>query len=192
MDNSSSKQHTKRIFIAIKPTLSPLLIDCYKSLKDKLGEDGINWVPTENMHLTIKFLGDTPEFYFNSIVNSIKVASSAFEEFKLTFKGAGYFGKPDPKVLWIGINENSALNSFQEKLDENLFNLGFEKEKKNFSPHLTICRIKRTISSSLIKEIVFPYEHVHFQEKIIKDILLIESVLRPTGPIYKTIKTISL
>lgn len=192
MDNSSSKPRSKRIFIALKPTLSSKFLACYKSIRSNLGEEHMKWVSNKNIHLTIKFLGDTPEFYFNSIVNSIKIASRELHEFNFTLQGVGYFGKPTPKVLWVGAGKNIALNTFRTNLDNSLSDLGFEKEKKDFTPHITLCRLKRIVSSSLLNNTIDTYKHTHFQDVSIKEIFLMESVLTPARPIYKTIKAIKL
>jgi RNA 2',3'-cyclic 3'-phosphodiesterase len=190
MDSSRAKPLKKRLFIAIKPSLTPALLDIYSTLKKNLGIQGINWVSPENFHITIKFLGETPELYINFIVSAIKSSVNHISPFNISLKSVGYFGKSQPKVLWVGIKPDYNLESIYNQLEQNLYNLGIEKENRKFSPHLTLCRIKTKIELNKLKEIIRPYEQIPFQTETINRILIFESNLNQSSVEYNVVKAI--
>lgn len=180
----------KRLFIAIKPNLSQNLIRLYNSLQLTLGYDGINWVPVGNLHLTLKFLGDTPEYFINSIVKAIETSIIYKSEPELALKDIGTFGGAYPNVLWVRARVNENLMNLYHNLEHNLYELGIEKEKRQFKPHITLCRIKRKIPSAILDKKIYAYSDKQIQTEIINEVLLYESCFKSNGAEYNLIQTV--
>lgn len=178
----------KRLFCAIKIEPSQSIIDCMDELKDVFRFDKIKWVAPENIHLTLKFLGETNVELIPKINNLISETASISSRFQLEVKGLGAFSRNQkPSVIWLGLNfEHELLQIFQQ-LEKGFESLGFPKENRKFSPHLTIGRVKYIEEPSELDEIVSDYKKTVFLKKQIEKITLYESVLRPQGPIYKAL-----
>ncbi len=109
------------------------------------GDTQAKWTAAENLHLTLKFLGDVPEEQIPRVCRTVAEAVSACKQFQLQFRGAGAF--PDtrrPHTLWIGVGEGEAeVRRLQKVVDRALRKLRFPKEPRRYHPHLTIGRIRR-------------------------------------------------
>ena len=163
----------------------------YSSMKDFPGN--INWVRDPQLHLTLNFLGHTPESSLNKIIKSVKKVTNQFEPMELSIGGTGCFPTPSrPRVLWLGINGNiNPLNAIAGSLRENLENIGYYTGQREFFPHITLARIrypqKYTPNIDLFLKssydtIVFPIDRVQF----------FSSELLPSGTIYTLIKSFPL
>ena len=104
----------------------------------------ISWVKNEQLHLTLKFLGHTPEASFENIKSEISKIASTINPFKLVIDKTGCFPKKErPRVLWLGINGNTtALNDLFLRIDKNMDKIGFPCLDKEFFPHITLARVK--------------------------------------------------
>jgi len=149
--------------------------------------NGIKWVETQNIHLTLVFLGDIiKENNLEILKNSVSCVSR-FKKFNITISHSGAF--PDferPRVLWLGIDkgENEILNIYSvlsNKLKEN----GFIFEAR-FSPHITIGRVKGKIDKKFIEEFK-NYKIDNNLEEEILSVDIMQSLLTSSGPIYKNI-----
>lgn len=174
-----------RTFIAI--TLSEQIREGLRSQLNTVQkiDSGVKWVKPENIHLTLKFLGDVEENSIDSIVDAINESVIYTEHFELSVQKAGAFPNMNrPKVLWVGINKGKErIIEFASKIDQHLFEMGFEKEKHKFSPHITIGRVKylkniNQITSQLSR--LFKND----EAMIVKDVKLIKSILKPSGAEY--------
>lgn len=192
MDSSNAKLSEKRLFIAVNLAASLSLIELYNDLKTSLGTHGIKWVLPNNFHITLKFLGATPEFYINSIKNAIKSSVDEITSLHISIKSIGYFGQPNPKILWAGIEYDKNFELLYEKLENSLLALGFDKEKRKFSPHLTLCRIKRNIELAKVQQVISPYKDLHIQTENINEITLFESILIQSGVEYYLVKQVKI
>ncbi len=114
-------------------------------LRQALPHVAASWNREENLHLTLKFLGDVPFEKIEELSNAVAVAASQIKTFQLTVAGGGTFpprGKPN--VLWIGIEDASgSLAQLQRNLDDNCARIGFARESRTFHPHLTIARLRK-------------------------------------------------
>ena len=138
-----------RTFIAVE--LSPRVLQRAGDLIARLSaaEAKINWVRPEQMHLTLKFLGDVPDTETPDICRVVSQVAAQFEPFEIICRGAGAFpNRERPRTLWIGIQDGAEeLKALQAALDEALKKeLGYAKEPRGFHPHLTIGRVKHTLS----------------------------------------------
>ena len=134
-----------RTFIAVE--MPPRVKARAAELIGKLRASGaeVNWVRPEQMHLTLKFLGEVPDVETPDICRVVKQVATDFEPFEIICRGAGAFpSNQQPKTLWIGVEDGAEeLKRLQSALDEALKSeLGIAKEQRGFHPHLTIGRVK--------------------------------------------------
>ena len=173
----------KRIFIGI--SIGHIIKSILPSLKSTIpsSRDIIRWVPTENIHLTLSFLGNISERKISNITQSVE-NEITFNNFKIKIEGTGVFPSTiSPKILWTsiskGVNELILLHQYIEKLVRkyNAFN-----KKEKFMPHITIARIRR----SQRKINVLPFLNTVYSpiELDINSICLFESLLSPEGAQY--------
>jgi 2'-5' RNA ligase len=183
-----------RTFIAID--LDPEIKKTLSLLVDELdeGHRNIRWVKHQGMHLTLKFLGEIGREKVPEIENILRTISKRYGTFSLKFKGTGSFppGMKNPRVLWVGIEEQETLAALQSQLEGELEKLGFPRERRKFHAHLTLGRVK---SLSNIKEtlsLLEKYRDRNFGEMKADKISFIQSILKPTGAEYNVLSEFEL
>jgi 2'-5' RNA ligase len=175
----------KRLFAAIKIHPSASYISLVNQISSSLWHERIKWVEPENTHLTLKFLGETDEAKIPAIRQAIESAVAPSKPFTLKIANTGIFGsRYDPKVVWFGIEKNAELEDLTRKIFSELAKCGWEADRQNFVPHLTIGRIKELKDKPLFQKIVSKYNTVEIQEEKVTEIILYESILRREGPLY--------
>jgi RNA 2',3'-cyclic 3'-phosphodiesterase len=180
-----------RAFIAVEIPISKEIHQVLNELKKTQIDAKI--VETQNMHLTLKFLGDTDEKLIDDIGKIIKNSAKNIPPFQIALKSIGVFPNQNYiKVAWIGVENTENLKQIAETIDSKLQNLGFEKEKRPFSAHLTIARIKSAKNKEKLIDLINKYQNTEFQQIKIDKILLKKSTLTPKGPIYTNLKEIKL
>lgn len=103
------------------------------------------WVPVDQLHLTLRFIGDTDDSTYHAIVDELDAIRVA--PFDLKLKGAGHFPpRRDPNVLWAGVEESRELMSLAAKIEAAVQKAGVEPEKRRFHPHVTLARFKDRVS----------------------------------------------
>lgn len=109
----------------------------------QLAEAKVAWVRPENMHLTLKFLGDVPDHELNDVCRAVSKAVAAIEPFEMVFRGCGAFPSVDrPRTIWLGVDQgHDEASELQAAVDDSLKNLRFPKETRRFQPHLTLGRV---------------------------------------------------
>jgi 2'-5' RNA ligase len=174
-----------RCFIAID--MPENIKDAIAGVIEKCGLNakGIKWVPVRNVHLTLKFLGDVKEDIIPEIEKGLALICMSRNVFNINICGAGAFPNfKYPNVLWIGINESEELKGLYEDIEESMFESGFEKEDRKFSPHLTIGRVRdRKGIEPLMKEL-YTFKDTFFGSIEVNEVLLMRSVLKSTGAEY--------
>lgn len=176
-----------RAFIAIE--ISENLQKEFSKLQEELKKSNadVKWVEPQNMHLTLKFLGETEENKIEKIKEILNKIASETSPFEITFSKLGAFPKfSSPRVIWIGINEGKKdLENLANKIEKSLTHLGFSEEKRLYSAHLTLGRIKSGKNKEkLIKIIEEKNSFYSLQKLSVQKIVLIQSNLTPSGPIY--------
>jgi len=180
-----------RCFIAIEipVEVKNSISEAISPLK-KLGQDSVKWVRPENIHLTLKFLGNTPEDRLKSIEAALTRACMGMNPIEGEIKGAGAFPNPGrPSVLWVGLECPPALLELKERIESELGALGFEPDDRPFSPHLTVGRVKRgmRLPKRRLFAAIEQLESTSFGTIDIREIALMKSDLRPGGPVYTRI-----
>jgi 2'-5' RNA ligase len=119
-----------------------------------LGNDVIRWVPSHNLHLTLKFLGNIPPTHLDFLKQMLTRAADATQQFDLQVSGLGSFpNSKRPRVLWVGLHAPASLASLQKMLEEETTRLGYPSEDRSFSPHLTLGRARQGIDARELQKI---------------------------------------
>lgn len=180
-----------RLFIAIELNegLRGELNRAQKQLQDERGMRMVRWVAPENIHLTLKFLGNVERGRVPELTAALVRAAKDSAPFELTTRGLGCFPNVRrPNNVWVGLEGDVPSAALLARRIETEFGaLGFAQEAHGFTPHLTLGRVKREASNSdraAVGETVkrFPgttYGVIHADR-----VCLIASDLRPSGPIY--------
>lgn len=145
----------------------------------------IKLVELKNIHITIKFLGKISDNIIEKIEDIIKNATNSIQPFQIKLEGTGVFPNQDYiKIIWIGIKKTEILKNITKKIEYGLNNLNFVNKTQEFSPHITIGRVKSVKGKDKILEIIEKYKNTKFSEILIDSIKLKKSELTSKGPIY--------
>jgi len=145
-----------RAFIAVEipSSLQNTIHESTASLHKSLGDDLIRWVPSQNVHLTLKFLGDVSSSNLDLIKQMLTAEAAQHKCFEMQMDGIGSFPNPRrPRVIWVGLRAPAALESLQRGIESASARLGYAIDEKSFSPHLTIGRVKQNLSALEIQRI---------------------------------------
>jgi len=184
--------HTIRTFIAIE--LPEKIIYTIGKVQEEIKSYRlkIRWVRPENIHLTLKFLGDTKEADTEKVARAVSESVTGYSPISLAVKGIGVFpGIKKPRVLWLGISKQlDLLTALQQTLDEKLEAMGFPKEKRPFKGHLTLGRIKSKIDPKTLHDVLKKFIQFESEPFFADRIILYKSDLKPKGAVYtKLIET---
>jgi 2'-5' RNA ligase len=183
----------KRIFIAVRIEPEKTLLTMISSFKQALKNDSIKWTDPANIHITILFLGDTPEKRVSEVGIILKNICSGFGEFELAISGSGVFkSSKDPRILWAGIEFSEKMNKLHKIISEKLQETGSKIEERSFNPHLTLGRVKKINDMTKLKVLLDEFNDRDIQRVKVSEIILYESILRPEGPLYKPLGRYSL
>ncbi len=176
-----------RGFIAIDIPILQKISDLINEIKSSGAN--IKTVEPENIHITLKFLGDTNEEKIDRINEIILTSIKGIKPFDIKLKSTGFFPNQNYiKIIWIGIENTNQMQIIAEKIDEELSKIGFNKEKRKFSAHLTIGRIRSAQNKDNLIQIINKYKDVEFASIKVDKVKLKKSVLTSKGPIYSTLK----
>ena len=182
-----------RCFIAV--TLPGPLKRAVGEVIIKLKESGadIRWVPYENLHFTLKFLGATDEELIDEIKGALNKKLSHYAPFYIKIGGVGYFpGGRNPRVIWIGIEEQGSLAEVYGDVEEVMLKFGYPREGRPFSPHLTIGRVRspRRVAEAIKR--LEEFRTIAFDGFEVKGVTLMKSELKPGGAEYSSLAEIPL
>lgn len=148
----------------------------------------VRWVPAENLHLTLKFLGDVSSTSLQFVTQMLSREASQYPGFSMQVGGLGAFPSARrARVLWIGIRAPETLSALQRSLDSAAARLGYPPEDRPFSPHLTIGRVKQTATPTDLQRIQAALEAAAIGplgKADVSAVHLIKSDLKPTGSVY--------
>lgn len=186
-----------RTFIAIE--LPPEIKEALAQLQEQLKASGadIKWVKPQNIHLTLKFLGDTNEKKIAPIMRILEETACNKPVFTIRVSSLGAFpGLNSIRVIWAGIDRGDAIAcQIAKDLEGRIASIGIPKEKRPFSSHITIGRAKSGLNSDKLArdiEILGKALAGKNMEASVKKITLFKSTLTPGGPAYEALKAASL
>jgi len=150
---------------------------------------GVKWVEQENLHLTVKFLGEAPDILVPDITAKVQEALAGLQPFELLLQGTGTFGRP-PRVIWVGVGGDlEALRKVWDRVEDALAPAGFPRETRGFKPHLTLGRVREGRKVRLPDETVGMDGSAAFT---VASVDLMRSVLTPRGPVYSVLFRVAL
>ena len=185
---------TIRAFIAI-PLPHPLLEELaalQRQLEKQIPPRSVRWVRAEGIHLTLKFLGDTPVEKLPEIKQALAAVARHAPACSFTVAGLGCFPNPRrPRVVWVGVQEPTGrLAALQDAIEEVMAPFGYPPEGRGFTPHLTLGRVRRKVGKEAVRQVgeaVAATEVGLLGEVPADHFALIHSVLKPTGAEYTTL-----
>ena len=146
-----------------------------------------------NIHITLKFFGETEEGKIPEIVRVLGELSAAINVFSFSLQKLGIFGSSyDPRVVWVGIEPYTDLASLMKIIRDKMEVIGYEPDRQNLVPHLTLGRIKFLKDKQLFQQIIDQNKGISSQEIKVGRIILFESILKKEGPVYLTLQTFPL
>jgi len=160
-------------------------------LRKAIGASFVRWVSIQNVHLSLKFLGDVSPASVDTLTQMLRAEADSCPEFDMQISGLGSFPSlRRPRVLFIGIQAPAELEALYRGIESACARLGYESEGRGFSPHLTIGRIKQDASASDQQKV----RHALAETKIdslsiarVNSVHLYKSDLKPTGSVYTQI-----
>lgn len=184
---------TYRTFIAVHIQPEKKLSELFDELRNKLADEQIRWVDANNLHLTLRFLGDTTIEQIEKVKQILKEIAEDFSSFEFELKGLGYFQNHGrPRVLFVNIENDSAMKHLSAKIEERIPEAGFECESRPFKAHLTLGRIKNIRNKPAFYSVVKKVETGLIQKVKVSEFIYYESILKPAGPVYKPIEILKL
>ncbi len=236
-------EDVKRLFCAVKVPLTDDIEEAFEVYRRELAGEAIKWVEPHNLHLTLKFFGDTPADRLDAITAALQSAARRFsfqgdpkdmadgaspdrrkgmdsstEEdvdintgegghtssrkaekndsrgdsktgkhpmLNFEVRGCGHFAsRSQPRVIWMGIEQAAGLKRLYRLINEELFPMGYEAERQAFSPHLTLGRIKSLKQIQLLRDLEKEFADTLFASVSTTHFFLMESILKPQGPVY--------
>jgi len=187
-----------RAFIAIE--LPPDVQDCLEQvsaqLKEQLGEKSVRWVPVQNIHLTLKFLGDVSVNSLGVLKEIMRAEAALHKPITFSVGSLGAFPKArSPRVIWVGVEAPAELIAFQKGVEARVTKVGYPADQRAFSPHLTLGRVSRNVSPGEVRKIgeVISASRVGFLGITrVEGVHLFKSDLQTSGAVYTRLFTASL
>ena len=184
-------QEQIRCFVAIEipETIQTLLTFAQEELRKFVR--GASWVKRENIHLTLKFLGDVAPNQISVIRNSIEQVTDARSPFSMELGGIGAFPNLSrPRIIWAGVKTGADdVAAIAREIDLRLSRHGHERDKKPFRPHLTLARIKRLANLKPLVDVFQQYDTINGATMIVNQIRVVQSELRRSGAVYTPLET---
>ena len=182
---------TLRLFISIDtpPKIKSLISRVISKIKET-GAD-VKWEPPEKLHATIKFLGNADEGLVGRIASVLEEICVRQDGIDVRYANLGCFPeRGQPRVIWIGIEDRAdALKRLNDSIEDVMATIGFSREERKFTPHLTIGRVK---GRKNLHRLLTRMETITFESEpvVIGELALMKSELGPGGSVYTTLKLI--
>jgi len=184
-----------RLFVAVEiedpATLANIIKfrDIVLTCSDNRGFKGVE---DENIHITIRFIGEVPDPYVKDVSKCLERAAG-FPRFNIRVKGVGAFPSVSrPRVIWVGISEGvNHLKKLRDMLEPCLRSYA-KPDHAEFRPHITVARVKGRFNRTCLAEVMRAYEDFGFGSFTVTKVVLKRSILRPQGPLYIDVKSVNL
>jgi 2'-5' RNA ligase len=180
-----------RGFIAVEVPEIPSL----EAVREQLRRSGadLKLVDGHNTHITLKFLGDTPATFVDKIEQGMRNAAKGVKPFEMTVKGTGAFpSNAQPTVVWAGLEHAELLSTLARRLEEEMYRLAFPRERRDFTPHITLARVRSPRGKERLAAVLGEHAGEPFGIVKVDKLLLIRSELGPKGPAYTTVRSVAL
>jgi 2'-5' RNA ligase len=193
-----NKNMMLRSFIALEipPRIQQVITLASASLQKSLPRPLVRWVSPQNIHLTLRFLGETSSIILDQVVATLEIEASNHTPIDIQVANFGAFPNSErARVLWVGLQAPSTLSDLYKSVETITTNLGFTNKERGFSPHLTIGRVNQNATSADLKKISICLHQTEmgvlgcFQ---VEAIAIFKSNLRPSGPLYTLLHSIPL
>ena len=153
----------------------------------------VSWVRPGNIHLTLKFLGEVEPARLDQIRTALEEVARASEPCEAAVSGVGSFGGRIPRVVWAGITEGAeALTALAGRVDAAMAGIGFPRETRPFSPHLTLGRVRSSRNAAEFLAALRAEARADFGRTPVAAFYLMESQLNPQGSIYTVVGSFPL
>lgn len=157
---------------------------------------GVSWVQPASIHLTLKFLGEIQPGKIAEVKNALQAVVPKFEQFELNAADLGCFpNKNRPRVVWVGLHAPEDLDHLQKSIEDACVELGFEREQRKFSPHLTLGRVKPYARPDEIHSLQQALERIpalNLGATQAREVVLFKSDLQPSGAVYTPLISVQL
>ncbi len=188
-------KQTIRTFVAVE--MDPAIRRAARGLIEKFRTAGadVGWAAPENMHLTLKFLGDVRDADVPPVCEAVGEAVAGVTPFELEIRGAGAFPNLSrPRVIWLGAAEgDEAMASLADRIEAVLESLGFAREARRFHAHLTLGRVRRGGPAlSALARLVEEHAAAQIGRTPVEEVVVFSSQLKPTGAVYEALSRASL
>jgi 2'-5' RNA ligase len=187
-----------RAFIAVDlpSDLQQRLAQVSDDLKEQMGDVPVRWVPAENMHLTLKFLGDVSLNNLDVLTDILRGETADREPMVISLGGLGAYPKPRrPRVIWVGVEAPQELVALQRGIDKQAGRVGYARDRRPFAPHITLGRVSRNATPRDVRIIgdILCIKKVGFLGVArVLNVHLYRSDLQPGGAVYSRLFSASL
>ncbi len=188
-----------RTFVAI--TLEPEVLQALEGVQTRLhaldGGRACRWIDTEGIHLTLHFLGDVPQARLSSVFDAVARGCQGFGPFDISIVGLGCFPNTrQPRIVWAGVHEEMGhLVGLQRSIGHELDQVGYPPERRPYTPHLTIGRVRRDAAPAEVAALgqsVAAQPQEVLAQMCVQCVQVIKSDLRPSGAVYTIMATTDL
>jgi RNA 2',3'-cyclic 3'-phosphodiesterase len=182
-----------RLFVAVN--LPAEIRQGLGEVQDRLrsAQADVSWVRPENIHVTLKFLGEVDEKRLPSIRGVLADVALAGVSFPMEVAGVGSFGGRVPRVVWVGVRDGAQpLTHLARQVEGVLARLGFPKEKREFTAHLTLGRVRSTRNAEGLLAKLQEAREERIGTLTARAFELMQSELRPSGSVYTMLECFSL
>jgi 2'-5' RNA ligase len=175
----------KRLFAALKIHPDESFLSSFHNLRSSLRHEQIKWVEDKNIHITLKFFGETDERDIMRIIEVLSARAAKTPVLNISLRGLGLFGSAyNPRVVWTGAEPLAELSALMQALHADLEKAGFSSDRQNLVPHLTLGRIKSVKDKILFQKIINQFGDICSASEPVGEIILFESILKRDGPDY--------
>ncbi|MDP2653956.1 MAG: RNA 2',3'-cyclic phosphodiesterase [Candidatus Omnitrophota bacterium] len=183
-----------RSFIAME--LAPQVREQLRDIQARLKplDLDVSWVKPENIHITLKFLGEVPDKKIHDVQDSLPGIFKNLPPFPIALGGLGAFPQPErARVIWVGLSEGEdRVKAAAETLEHRLGLMGFTKEARGFTAHLTLGRVKSGKNLPRLVQAIQDLTPPHGARQTVSRIVLFKSTLHSSGSIYEPLSAVSL
>ena len=183
------------IAICIPDVIKESLFELQKRLKSPdISGAKISWTRLESFHLTLKFLGELGEQATSRVATAVEKSVEGISPFQVHVQGVSVFPNPSaPQILWAGIADPvGKLKELQHRVDQVTDTLGFPSERRKFTPHLTLGRVRFLRESEEVNRRMGENREIQMDPFQVREVCLMQSILWPEGSEYRTIQVLPL